>query len=53
MMDPKVWDYHYWLGVSFEDSGNVAAARTQYRQALQENPESKEAQSRLASLEAK
>ncbi len=53
VMDPKVWDYHYWLGVSFEDSGNVAAARTQYREALQENPASKEAQSRLAALEAK
>lgn len=52
MMDPKVWDYHYWLGVSFEDGGNIAAARTQYRQALEENPESKEAQSRLAALEA-
>ncbi len=23
-MDPKVWDYHYWLAVSLEDNGNVS-----------------------------
>jgi Flp pilus assembly protein TadD len=52
-MDPKVWDYHYWLAVSFEESGNVSAARAEYRQALQLNQDSKEAQLRLTALEAK
>jgi protein O-mannosyl-transferase len=52
-MDPKVWDYHYWLAVSFEGNGNVSAARTEYQQALQLNPDSKEARVRLAALEAK
>jgi len=52
-MDPKVWDYHYWLAVSFEGNGNVSAARTEYQQALQLNPDSKEAKVRLAALEAK
>jgi Flp pilus assembly protein TadD len=53
VMDPKVWDYHYWLGVSFEGSGNVSGARKEFRQALQLNPDSKEAKVRLAALEAK
>jgi len=52
-MDPKVWDYHYWLAVSFEGNGNVSGARTEYQQALQLNPDSKEAKVRLAALEAK
>jgi len=52
-MDPKVWDYHYWLAVSLEGSGNISAARTEYRQAWQLNPDSKEAKVRLAALEAK
>jgi len=52
-MDRKVWDYHYWLAVSFEESGNMSAARAEYRQALQLNQNSKEAKMRLAALEAK
>ena len=52
-MDPKVWDYHYWLAVSLEDNGNVSAARGEYQQALQLNPDSREAKMRLAALEAK
>ncbi|MGA2360462.1 MAG: tetratricopeptide repeat protein [Terriglobales bacterium] len=52
-MDPKVWDYHYWLAVSFEESGNVSAARAQYQRALQLNQGSKEAKLRLTALEAK
>jgi tetratricopeptide (TPR) repeat protein len=52
-MDPKVWDYHYWLAVSFEESGNMTAARAEYRQALQLNQDSKEAKIRLTALEAK
>jgi tetratricopeptide (TPR) repeat protein len=53
VMDPKVWDYHYWLAQSFEEGGDMSAARTEYRQALQLNPDSKEAKMRLAALEAK
>src|ERR1019366_1367668 len=52
-MDPKVWDYHYWLAVSFEGSGNMSAARAEYWQALQLNQNSKEAKIRLTALEAK
>jgi len=52
-MDPKVWDYHYWLAVSFEGSGNVSAARAEYWQALQLNQNSNEAKMRLTALEAK
>ncbi len=52
-MDPKVWDYHYWLAASFEESGNVSAARSEYRQALQLNQDSKEAKVRLTALGAK
>jgi Flp pilus assembly protein TadD len=52
-MDPKVWDYHYWLAVSLEDSGNVSAARAEYRRALELNRDSKEAKLRLTALEAK
>ena len=52
-MDPKVWDYHYWLAVSFEGSGNMSAARAEYWQALQLNQNSKEAKMRLTALEAK
>ena len=53
VMDPKVWDYHYWLAESFEEGGDISAARTEYRQALQLNPDSKEAKMRLAALEGK
>jgi tetratricopeptide (TPR) repeat protein len=53
VMDPKVWDYHYWLAVSFEQSGNMTAARAEYQRALQLNQDSKEAKMRLAALEAK
>jgi tetratricopeptide (TPR) repeat protein len=52
-MDPKVWDYHYWLAVSFEGSGNMSAARVEYQRALQLNQNSKEAKMRLTALEAK
>ena len=52
-MDPKVWDYHYWLAVSFEGSGNMSAARVEYQRALQLNQDSKEAKMRLTALEAK
>jgi tetratricopeptide (TPR) repeat protein len=52
-MDPKVWDYHYWLAVSFEQSGNMSAARVEYQRALQLNQDSKEAKMRLTALEAK
>jgi tetratricopeptide (TPR) repeat protein len=52
-MDPKVWDYHYWLAVSFEQSGNMSAARAEYQRALQLNQDSKDAKMRLTALEAK
>ena len=52
-MDPKFWDYHYWLAVSFENSGNVPAARAEYQRALQLNQDSREAKLRLTALEAK
>jgi protein O-mannosyl-transferase len=53
VMDPKVWDYHYWLALSFEQNGEVSAARTEYQRALQLNQGSKEAKMRLTALEAK
>jgi len=53
MLDSKVWDYHYWLGVSLERSGNMRAARAEYHQALQFNQDSTEARIRLTALEAK
>jgi len=52
-MDPKVWDYHFWLGESLELSGNKRAARVEYQQALRLNQDSTEAKMRLASLEGK
>lgn len=52
-LDGKVWDYHFWLGVSLEKSGNVAAARLEYQQALELNQDSYEAKMRLAALETK
>jgi tetratricopeptide (TPR) repeat protein len=52
-MDPKVWDYHYWLAMSFEQSGNMSAARAEYQHALQLNQDSKEAKMRLTALETK
>ncbi len=52
-MDPKVWDYHYWLAQSFEQSGNIRAARAEYQRALLLNQDSKETKLRLAALEAK
>ena len=52
-MDGKVWDYHYWLAVSFEGSGNMSAARAEYQRALQLNQDSKDAKMRLTALEAK
>src|ERR1035438_7288619 len=52
-MDPKVWDYHYWLAVSLEKGGNISAARAEYRKTLQLNRDSQEAKMRLMALEAK
>jgi len=52
-MGPLVWDYHYWLAVSLEQSGKMSAARAEYQQALQLNQDSKEAKIRLTALEAK
>jgi protein O-mannosyl-transferase len=52
-LDGKVWDYHYWLAVSFEKTGNLQAARAEYQRALQLNPESQEAKLKLAAVEAK
>ena len=52
-LDPKVWDYHYWLAESLARSGNMAAARAEYQQALRLNPGSTEAQLRLAAQEGK
>jgi tetratricopeptide (TPR) repeat protein len=52
-MDTKVWDYHYWLAVSLEQSGDKSGARAEYRRALQLNQDSKEAKLRLTALEAK
>jgi protein O-mannosyl-transferase len=52
-MDPKVWDYHYWLAKSLERSGNIVAARAEYHQALQLNQSSTEVRLRLMALEGK
>jgi len=52
-LDSKVWDYHFWLGVSFEKSGNMQGARAEYQQALELNQDSTEAKVRLTALEAK
>jgi protein O-mannosyl-transferase len=52
-IDGKVWDYHYWLGVSYEKSGDFTSARTEYQRALQLNPDSPDAKLRLAAVEAK
>ena len=53
VLDPKVWDYHYWLAESLARSGNMAAARAEYQQALRLNQGSTEARLRLAALEGK
>jgi tetratricopeptide (TPR) repeat protein len=52
-LDPKVWDYHYWLAESLEQSGNIVAARAEYQRALQLNQDSTEARLRLVALEGK
>jgi cytochrome c-type biogenesis protein CcmH/NrfG len=52
-MDPTVYDYHYWLGLSLEQRGDINDAREEYGQALKLNPESTEARGRLDKLEAK
>lgn len=52
-IDPKIWDYHYWLAVSLEKNGNLPAARAEYQQALLLNGGSAEAKMRLTALEAK
>jgi Tfp pilus assembly protein PilF len=52
-MDPKVWDYHYWLAQSLERNGNIPSARAQYQEALRLNPDSGEAKMRLTAMEGK
>lgn len=52
-MDPKVWDYHYWLAVSLQQSGMLLEARAEYQRALQLNQASTETRLRLAALEGK
>jgi len=52
-LDAKVWDYHYWLGLSLEKSGNVSAARLEYQRALTLNKDSEEVRLRLAAMEGK
>jgi protein O-mannosyl-transferase len=52
-MDPTVWDYHYWLAESFEQSGNKTAALAEYQHTLLLNQDSKEAKLRLTALEGK
>jgi tetratricopeptide (TPR) repeat protein len=52
-MDPTVWDYHYWLAMSLEQTGDISRARAEYQQTLQLNQGSTEAKLRLAALEAK
>jgi tetratricopeptide (TPR) repeat protein len=52
-MDPKVWDYHYWLGQSLERSGDLREARAQYQVTLLLNPDSTEAKMRSAAMEGK
>src|SRR5260370_24026935 len=50
VMDPKVWDYHSWLPQSFAERCDLSAARTQYPQALQLNPDSNKPKRRLPTL---
>ncbi|HTR22621.1 MAG TPA: tetratricopeptide repeat protein [Terriglobales bacterium] len=50
-MDPTVYDFHLWLGMSLEKSGDIDGARTEYRRALELNSGSAEARNHLASLE--
>ncbi len=52
-LDPKVWDYHYWLGMAIERGGDKSAARMEYLEALQLNQGSAEAKMRLTALEVK
>jgi tetratricopeptide (TPR) repeat protein len=52
-LDPTVYDYHYWLGQSLQQSGNTTGARSEYLEALRLNQDSSEAKLRLAALEAK
>ena len=52
-IDPKVWDYHFWLAESFEASRDLPKARIQYEEALRLNPDSAETKMRLAALEEK
>jgi protein O-mannosyl-transferase len=52
-IDPKVWDYHYWLAESLEQGGNLTAARVEYQRALELNQGSTDARLRLTALEGK
>ncbi|MGA9529976.1 MAG: tetratricopeptide repeat protein [Terriglobales bacterium] len=49
-LDNNVWDYHYWLGVSLEKSGDIRGARAEYQEALRLNVESTDAKQHLAAL---
>ncbi len=52
-MDPRVWDYHYWLAESLLRNGDTAGARSEYKQTLVLNSDSKEAKLRMTALEGK
>ena len=52
-IDPKPWDYHYWLAVALEKNNDLSNARAQYQEALRLNPGSAEAKVRLMALEGK
>jgi hypothetical protein len=50
-MDPRICDYHLWLGRSLESGGDKAQAKLEYQVALHLNETSTEAKMRLAALE--
>jgi len=52
-MDPSVYDYHYWLADSLQQSGDNVDARHEYLEALRLNQDSSETKLRLATLEGK
>jgi tetratricopeptide (TPR) repeat protein len=51
-LDPGIYDYHYWLGQSFERSGDKPDALREYSAALQIIGDSEEVKARLTALEA-
>ena len=50
---PASWDAHYWLGRLYAAQKNVAAAKSEYQQALKLNPKYKKAQEALKTLGGK